>query len=55
MKPNRGHEPIQAKTPTSMEVPQGNTLCSSLKQQNVFLIFYKLEKGIGEGRAGPVR
>jgi hypothetical protein len=53
MKKNKGDEPIWPIVHVQMEVSQGNSLCSYLKQANMlFFFFYKIRDQ--EGRTGLI-
>jgi hypothetical protein len=53
-KKNRGNEPNRVITHMYMEVPQGNSLCSYLKQAKMSFFFpFFCKIGEQEGRMGP--
>jgi hypothetical protein len=52
LKKNKGNEPVQDIIHKYMEMSQGNSLCSYLKQKCYFFFFYKIREQ--EGRIGPV-
>jgi hypothetical protein len=57
MKKNRGHETIQVIIHIYMEMSQGNSLHSYLKQEKMpfFFSFFFYEIREQEGRTGPAR